>query len=209
MRQVFLERADFKSPAFKAWFKKSKVVEPDGTPAVVYHGTNSLGDFQVFRQNNDIGHHFGTAKAANDRLDFRDDQEVDNEYLGGTKMQQKFGGQRIYPVYLSIQKPFEMPDMGHWEPNDVVEQLEEQGFITGEDDKRYRKEIMAVLTTGYRARGMEAARKLLQKLGFDGIRYQNESEDQGSTSWIALDPRQIKSIHNRGTFDPRRGSIME
>ncbi|MEI6731153.1 MAG: hypothetical protein WCK90_00580, partial [archaeon] len=36
------------SPAFKAWFAGSKIVDPDGNPLVVYHGTGA-DDFSVFQ----------------------------------------------------------------------------------------------------------------------------------------------------------------
>ena len=60
-------RADVESsPAFRQWFGESKVVGEDGKPMAVYHGT--FGDFDTFEQTKDIGYHFGTAKAARDRL---------------------------------------------------------------------------------------------------------------------------------------------
>ncbi len=45
---------------FKAWFKQSKVVEDDGTPRVVYHGTSR--DFDTFSNKyGNVENHFGKA----------------------------------------------------------------------------------------------------------------------------------------------------
>jgi hypothetical protein len=40
------------SPAFKAWFRQSKVVDAQGNPCVVYHGTDKK--FTVFNKNKSI-----------------------------------------------------------------------------------------------------------------------------------------------------------
>ncbi len=53
-------RAQTDTPEFKKWFGDSKVVNEDGTPRIVYHGTNG-GDFNVFdwghTQRADAGRH--------------------------------------------------------------------------------------------------------------------------------------------------------
>jgi len=51
--------------AFRDWFGDSKVVDENGEPLVVYHGTNGL--FDEFSHSSDIGFHFGTELAARDR----------------------------------------------------------------------------------------------------------------------------------------------
>ncbi|WP_455233387.1 ADP-ribosyltransferase-containing protein [Geopseudomonas aromaticivorans] len=50
---------------FWAWFDGSAVVDPDGSPRVVYHGTDSV--FEAFEHTSDIGFHFGTEVAARQR----------------------------------------------------------------------------------------------------------------------------------------------
>lgn len=45
--------------------------------------------------------------------------------------------------------------------------------------------------------------------GHDGLVYTNSAEGAGSESWVAFDPKQIKSaIGNRGTFDPNDPNIL-
>lgn len=92
------------TPEFKNWFKDSKVVDEDGKPLVVYHGTNwdimlekpgeavfsdkyissSSGDYGFFGRG--FYFTFGNGEAS--------------EHEAG------FYGKNVYPFYLSIQKPF-------------------------------------------------------------------------------------------------------
>jgi hypothetical protein len=57
---------------FTAWFGDSKVVDENGRPLVVYHGTSAEVDPSfAFRRvpGAHMGFHFGTAKAASDKLE--------------------------------------------------------------------------------------------------------------------------------------------
>jgi len=187
--RLFLERADTQAPAFRAWFQNSKVVNPDGSPAVVYHGTTSKQDFQAFTQTRDIGAHFGTSQAANDRLDAEG------------------GHGRVYPVFLSIQNPLEMHDMETWEPGDIIDTLVAHEKLP-EGAERTDKDVLRALSS-QGAAAWDAVKRVMRRLGYDGIRYENAIEDPGSISWIVLDPGQVKSVYNRGTWDRRRASISQ
>jgi hypothetical protein len=197
MRQLFLEKADTSVPEFKEWFRNSKVVDDSGEPAVVYHATTARENFSVFRQYKDVGHHFGTTKAAQDRLDWLA-KDVDAD---------KQGSARYYPVYLSIQNPLELPDLDTWEPRRIMDILQDRDLITL-DNPQDAADMTAILTRR-KEDGTPALRKMLKRLRFDGIVYHNASEDKGSKSWVAFEPWQIKSVFNRGTWDRRRGDINE
>jgi hypothetical protein len=80
------------SPAFKAWLGDSKVVDAQGKPLVVYHGTAS--DFNVFKRTN--SGEFGPA------MYFTDSPREANEYGVG---QQK-PGVNVMLVYLSMWHPY-------------------------------------------------------------------------------------------------------
>lgn len=55
---------------------------------------------------------------------------------------------------------------------------------------------------------MEIIRKHLANAGYDGIVYVNEAEgDKEAPSYIAFSPHQVKSIHNKGTFDATNPDI--
>lgn len=56
---------------FDEWFQGSQVVDDQGQPLVVYHGTTAyVGPRFAFREQpgSHLGFHFGTARAANDKL---------------------------------------------------------------------------------------------------------------------------------------------
>ena len=81
------------SPEFAKWFGKSKVVDSDGKPLVVYHGTKAdFGEFDPDFKISSNGFWFGSAEMA------------------GTFALAKRGfapteGANVMPVYLSIQNP--------------------------------------------------------------------------------------------------------
>jgi hypothetical protein len=77
------------TPAFRRWFKNSVVVNPDGTPKVVYHGTDRVFRRPVFRPGA-----YGVLGAG---LYFTEDLSEAKLYAG------KKG--YIIPVFLSIQNP--------------------------------------------------------------------------------------------------------
>lgn len=108
--------------AFRAWFKDSKVVDNDGRPLVVYHGTPNGGfsDFSDNLKGTRTGHAAGDVG-----FHFTDSPEHAEAYSEGYKLQgietyrKKFGkepdgiampaGASVYPVYLSLQNPLRVP----------------------------------------------------------------------------------------------------
>jgi len=215
--------AQASTPAFKAWFGDSKIVDAQGEPLVVYHGTNA--DPSTFRPYT----HFGTSAAANDRAGTLEDFSVN--VVGRDP-----GAFQVMPVYLKIENPLRMPDLvsidAHtgepldevqaafdrldpetrdrressgeeprgrsWEgEGDVPDTLVEMGVITRDEfwDVQYHD---------------DKAFALLKTKGYDGIVYNNVVEDIGQDSYIIFDPSQVKSaLGNRGTFDARRVDVAK
>ncbi len=150
-----------KSTAFKKWFGDSKVVDENGKPLVVYHGT--VGDFDSFNTPS----YFSDAKMVSqfvmEGIDFFGEQPI---------------GENIKPVYLSIQNP--------------------KIYTT---EQEYDDYVMSPSPT------FDSNLETLKNQGFDGILY--KPEDIGSsTYYVAFKPTQIKSIFNKGTFDPKDPSIL-
>lgn len=85
--EFFTENIDIESPEFKRWFGASKVVDRRGKPLRLYHGTSARFD-QFFPWS-----HFGTTKAANDRLADLDQDDA-----------------HVIPVYLRIEHPLRVSD---------------------------------------------------------------------------------------------------
>jgi len=172
------------TPAFRKWFGDSKVVDENGAPLVVYHGTSARDDFTQFKTDNELGAHFGNVEQANY---FADDV-----------------GTRVMPVYLRIENPVRLEDRGSFLSADVVPQLQDQGLLP-ED---FKAEAKGINFSPERERAKSAAiQSALKKAGFDGVVYHNTQEGSGN-SYIAFDADQVKSaIGNNGEFDAANPDI--
>ncbi|HET6373687.1 MAG TPA: diguanylate cyclase, partial [Candidatus Polarisedimenticolia bacterium] len=187
------------TPAFKRWFGESKVVDAEGKPLTVYHGTNR--EFTAFdpaqsssktgNPNAELGHFF------------TDDPAEASRYA---KAWGEKGG-NVVPAHLSIKNPYEMP----YKEFDALAMVEYRGLpdttldSSGRPDAASRERLAA-----NRKSALEAARARRAELiaaGYDGIHVKASGKGRAA-EWIAFDPTQIKSsIGNRGTFDPTNPDI--
>ena len=87
------------NPNFKRWFGDSKVVDEDGNPLVVYHGTPS-GDFEAF-DSSKIGKR-GTFASSKLGHFFSSNPQY------AAMMAASEGSPTVYPVYLSIKNPLKV-----------------------------------------------------------------------------------------------------
>jgi len=163
------------SPGFEAWIDGSKVIDNNG-PMSVFHATDVT--FQTF---NPYGH-FGTQAAAQKRADDR-----------------HFATPEFIEVYLQIRKPFVYPDDGVANHHSIgLASALKDGIITDTDFQ----EICALIQAGQRE-GQDQAEhnrlkwentatavsKVLSRLGFDGLKYDNTEE--GGVSWVPFRSDQI------------------
>jgi len=190
------------SPYFKKWFGKSKVVDENGEPLVVYHGTGS--NFTVMDPSmGELGMHFGTAETANDRIVLYDTGSMPARAIpldwppGRSEGTYYDVGDNIMPVYLKLENPYELvTDLGDFADMGMLEE-----YLVGDGDDAYP------FTELEFSKFQNAAdvKQGLQDKGYDGITYENSFEGGvkgGGTSYIAFSPEQIKSATgNRGTFD--------
>jgi hypothetical protein len=126
------------SAAFKRWFGDSKVVDENGDPLVVYHGTAS--DFSEFAEEKlgvntrdeegELGFFF-TAKP------FLSDSYAQIASKGGWSKKTEGGAPVVYPVYLSIKNPkrydtassfYRDAEKFKGRLNEWRKELEQQGF---------------------------------------------------------------------------------
>lgn len=171
-------KTDPNSAAFKKWFKNSKVVDENGKPLVVYHGTKQ-GDFSSFDKSKigaqtDYGYrgkgfYFTPQQelAAMYSRDWQKFKQVPNE------------NGRVMPVYLSVQNPYIIKSkdahniLSKFESESFTRKLQEQGYdgvFVEMDDlvKSYDGELQEI---------------------------------------IVFEPTQIKSVYNRGTFDENNANV--
>jgi site-specific DNA-adenine methylase len=206
---------------FWRWFGDSKVVDEQGRPLVVYHGTNK--SFDVF-DSNKIGKSHGRSEGAG--FYFTTSKETASSYAdGGEPMS----------VYLSIENPIGYDAPG-FRPAQLKKVLLSAAKIEAEregSDQRdgFLANFGDTYSQGVQGAASEAARliandetaldqlggivgsgvpadivneALRQSLGFDGFVSNGFSNirGEGGVIWVATDPTQIKSATgNRGTFD--------
>jgi hypothetical protein len=200
---------------FKEWFGDSVVTKENGDPMKVMHATRfeeAIDEFLPLT-------HFGTAKAANDRVS--PTQAADSAW-GATTNDQRT---RIYPVYLAMENPLAIgreqgfSDSDGWaDDGDMVRQfaavLNQQARDTDDAAKARAASKLQTLFELSEAEKIEPeevrreAATILEELGYDGVTYTNIIEDPGSTSYIVLRPQQVKSAFNRGTFDRNDPRIL-
>lgn len=202
------------SPAFKAWFGNSKVVDENGKPMVVYHGTAKAG----FDEFDTYGSNYGLMGQG---AYFTENPAVASEYTdkGIVGMQRKGDGvsQAVIPAYLSIKNPIDMntaPDTAAWAKafGDYIDESDIADLKTNEEAYRFAED--AVIDEGYpKWEGAEIMQDGLRSMGFDGITHigggRVDKNGARHRVWVAFDPEQIKSaIGNKGTFDPGNKSIL-
>ena len=183
-----------KTKQFKRWFgdwenhpkSASKVVNEDGTPKIVYHGTTA--EFNTFERG-DIGFHVGTLEQAENRIDGSKDG-------------------RIMELYADIKNPlYAAFDFGDWHGKNTAGMLiETEQFEDFDNRESIENRLQEISNMSDSSEADNALRSFLKELGYDGIVYENGFEASGE-SYIAFDPAQIKSVDNLGTFDKSNGDI--
>jgi len=146
------------SPKFKEWFGDSKVVDKDGKPLVVYHGTAS-SNITEFSRDPKVLEFFRKTQEANEPFGYMN-------FRGGTffapdpKIASSYASQEydasVYPVYVKAENPV---------------------LWYGPNDKR---------NTGTNPNKTPDALFVMGEKGIEEI--------------AIIDPTQIKSIFNRGTW---------
>lgn len=172
----------------------SKVVDENGEPLEVYHGSSVVG-FTTFEIMKEAGIHFGTKEAARSR--------------GLESVPES-----VRAFFLNIKKIDNHFQDNMWYGEKFINDYIKDGTITQEEGDKWIKEasdyVNEMTKDTYDYYGRESmlfnryVNKKIQELkGSEyGIAYINETEDAGSTSYIVFNPNQIKSAtDNVGLFD--------
>jgi len=162
------------TPAFKKWFGKSAVMDADGKPLVVYHGTNA--DFSEFKTTR--GGEFGPA------IYFTDSPREAGEYSEAVKgVSFSAPSAHIMPMFVRIENPY---------TKGVDEFWKEFGGVGSDADGVERA----------KAAGYDGVIAKRADRYYDNDA--REFVDRGNmlTHYIAFDKSQAKSaIGNNGNFD--------
>lgn len=191
---ILEDAVDTATSAFKRWFGDSKVVGKDGKPLVVYHGsTTDIKEFDAEK-----------SPVGNKGFYFTPTPELAGVY---SKVFEPEKGGVIYPVYLSIKNPLVL-DGTKFSPTGL------KGRVARLlDPKRYQSDQLAqnvkdTLTDNYGLHFTQTEVEMLRKAGYDGVIIKS-SPTANPGAVVVFEPNQIKSVFNRGTYDPNSNNILE
>lgn len=174
-------KADVNSEAFKRWFGDSKVVDENGLPLVVYHGTEN--NFKIFKN-------LGKSRKIGANIGFF--------FTNSKEMAKQYGDNiRVLQTYLSLKNPLIV------EPNSKIKIFDEEieitdsfDFFTQLDFRKSEEETKAeLIRLGYDG-------VILRDTNVD-TPFMRDMHDV----YVAFYPNQIKSVKNRGTFDENNDNI--
>ena len=178
--------------AFSSWFGDSKVVDAEGKPLVVYHGGPS--GIEAFNPEK-IGSNWGY-----DRRGFYFTADK-SEILGGAgdyanSAQRDLGSGEVYAVYAKLERPY------------TLEQYAADVGTTVEAVSTYGGDLLPAISIYDEDRDLIMDK--VEEGGYDGIWFNTGVQPDGFRDdlVVAFDPTQIKSVNNRGTFDPNDARIL-
>lgn len=186
--------------AFWNWFGDSKVVDAEGRPLVVYHGGR-------INENTDPNASFDVIPAF-----FSPDKKFAQSYSPDIGIDA-----RVTSAYLKIENPFRPSTdawadwvqeyIDYWRENDGWEDR-----YSGEtlDDGDVRQLIEDVRLYGYddSGGGRERWNDFLGWVSEHNDGFVGYDPTDGANIAVVFDKTQIKSINNRGTFDPNDARIL-
>lgn len=199
--------------AFRKWFGNSKVVDSEGEPLVVYHGTSS--DFAVF-DDSKAGSTSGNTGFLGRGFYFSKDPASASRYAGVTRKPDsgawtRTDGGNVMPVYVSLQNPLDISGEQKLDgplSKELIAVLKKT--LPSEVDIDFRgQDVYALDIQDVLAYAVEAdpavGRKFtdnLKAMGYDGVNF------MGGREIVAFNSTQIKSATgNVGTYDPNNPDI--
>ena len=201
------------SANFKRWFGNSKVVDENGNPLVVYHGSNA--NFTIFDKskididNLGAGFYFSS-------------EDIANSYAN-RRTQERGGKENTYAVYLKMEKPLDFRNVTHEQAIEANKQeflsfgfdeAEAQrqaaelvdGFIA--DTKRFNEKTdFAIALPDNKSEGMQ---RFIKNEGIDGFIVPGKDKASGKdgVAYVVFEPHQIKSAtNNNGDFSSENADI--
>ena len=219
------------TPEFKAWFGDSKVIGAEGKPLVVFHQTNDQAEARIIEEGFKADH--PRARASDEQVPdgffFKPDER---DIRVGSSDKSKI---KQIPVFISLKNPFVvrnrsqiselLNDAEYTKLAEEVRKLDKD--LAAEFDANFNDESISndtaawdVFSTNWEnrvntdlpaaaAKARQRLTAVLRERGFDGMVIENDQGSAGRSTktYIALDPTQVKSIDNRGAFNPTDPNI--
>jgi hypothetical protein len=210
---------------FKNWFGNSKVVDNQGNPMVVFHGTKSpVQKFSKKRTG------FGSTILGNYEVErygifAAEDSRLANEFVtsGDYDHEENFG-HSIIPLFMKIESPLDTIKMYYTDA--LFNTVEEWGnnhkeWFDNKNDEYNGYRLARILGDMWGSKmwmlfdkddgnDPEMWISMLKDLDYDGVRLYERSELENNISWVAFEPDQVKSaIGNQGTFNSNEMDIYK
>lgn len=188
--------------AFKKWFGNSQIVNDDGTPKIMYHGTPN-GTFEEFKEGTNY---------------FTENVEYADRYKNPSASSISYGKVENNPtthaVYIKMEKPFDTRD-------EEARQIYEDEFMgqeggldeEGEETDHYWLSDGTELSEHTGLPDWMEAEALYHFLKDQGYDYDGIIVDEGADggfgdevksrgiAYITFEPTQVKNVKNNGEFD--------
>lgn len=179
---------------FYKWFGDSKVVDSQGRPLVVYHGTDAEFDtFDISKFGQTDSGEFGKG------FYFTDSKNYAEEY-----------GSIVMPVYLKITNAY-TTKVGNNISEEKTERIKADGYdgifvLSRPDEYKIsnfdsREEYEAAVAD------ISKSGKYIVETVWKGDDVDEKTFVYSRVEYVAFEPNQIKSVNNRGTFDAGTGNI--
>lgn len=201
--QILKESNVLDNVQFKKWFLGSKVVDRQGNPLVVFHGTKA--DISQFKKVNKgtNSNVFGSWSVERSGIFFAEDAEFAHEFA--IQGENSFGA-NIIPAYLYISNPI---DLRNGFTDSQMNMIEDAGLNSRYYDRININDIWEVFD---HENSGNLFVDMLIKNGYDGAKIQDKSSGHTTNTkvWVAFEPSQIKSAYgNKGTFNIQNDNIIE
>jgi hypothetical protein len=177
--------------AFKKWFGNSKVVDENGDPLVVYHGTTA--DIETFKLSKEGA--LGAGIYLTPNPNFAGTYADTSNLSRSDAALDEANGQNVMPLYASIKNPLVLSAKG----DPMIDALVQLGVA--------RNKAGAIVEKAYEEKGYVGKQVMTRAItqGFDGIMQYRDGE---LTEVVAFSPTQIKSATgNNGEYSPFNPNI--
>lgn len=194
---------------FHKWFGDSKVVDEQGVPLVVYHGTsaefNSFDKGKIKIDNLGRGFYFTDNKAIADSYAKR-------------RTEERGGLEKVLPVFLSAKKIFDLDNISK---SEILSFLEYDFMKSGLSEKEAKQKSFDLISDkdiiengkpnySYLIDTSEQNFQDWVKIqGYDALYILGKDKKSGLSgkAIVVFEPNQIKSIDNKGTYNPDTENI--
>jgi hypothetical protein len=210
-KNTFISKED-REKNFKEWFGDSKVVDANGEPLVVYHGTGA--SFDVFDKNK-----IGSIFNEDENGFFFTNMRGDYGASGYAKVAHNRNNQgNVMPVYVSLKNPLTLDIVGKWyEYSSGQAMLDDYGVSLIDFIDKKKELVKYAIEDGYDGILFEDlnSEARLDVLEEERNKRRNSGEFPKFKNFcserlvVAFESSQIKSIHNKGTFDIDNPNILE